>query len=509
MRSFRRLAFVSTIATYVLIFIGGLVRVSGAGLGCPDWPKCFGRWIPPLSYADIPAGIDPSTFNIALAWIEYGNRLAGMITGLLVLGTAILALVYFRKTARILYPTLLAALLTAFQGWQGGRVVASELQSILVSAHLLLALLIASLLLYVAQQTYFLDTTPETPESSYPKQAPRWIMLLWVAGLLQILLGTQVRTGLETVSAGYPLWSDLQWLGNVGLPYDAHMVFGTLLALFTGFVGISILKMSRQPSPLVTRVVWALCILVAFQLSMGFLLIAAGLKPLAQVFHLWLAGLYIGLTMVLYFGVRQTAASGSHAKGLQRVAIPLGIGVVVLALLAFFVINSAEASRQKIPVLGQIPEFHFVDQSGKPFGVDQFKGKISVVDFFFTNCQGPCPIMNGEFAEMYRKYAHSDKLQLVSFTVDPDRDSLAALVAYAKDFDISDARWLLVRGELAATANLCEKGFMLGGELPGEHSTKFVLVDDQARIRGYYDYDDAGQLKSLRSQLQLLVRGLP
>lgn len=509
MRSFRRLAFVSTIATYILIFIGGLVRVSGAGLGCPDWPKCFGRWIPPLSRADIPVGVDPSSFNISLAWIEYGNRLAGMVTGLLVLATAILALIFFRKTARILYPTLLAALLTAFQGWQGGRVVASDLQSVMVSAHLLLALLIASLLLYVAQQTYFLDSVPEDQESSYPKQAPKWVLLLWLAGLVQIVLGTQVRTGIETVSAAYPLWSDLQWLGNVGLPYDAHMVFGTLLALFTWFVGISILKMSRHPSALVTGVVWSLAILVAFQMSMGFLLIAAGLKPLAQVFHLWLAGLYIGLTMVLYFGVRQTAASGSHARGIGRVAIPVVIGVAALAVLAFFVIDSAQASRSEIQVLGQVPEFQFVDQTGKPFGVEQLKGKISVVDFFFTNCQGPCPIMNGEFAEMYRKYAHSDKLQLVSFTVDPERDSLPALVAYARDFGVNDSRWLFVRGEAGAISSLCEKGFMLSGELPGMHSTKFVLVDDRARIRGYYDYDDAAQLKLLRAHIQQLVRELP
>ena len=95
---FKKFALASTTATYLLIFIGGLVRVSGAGLGCPDWPKCFGRWIPPLSYNQIPVGFDVSNFNLTLAWIEYINRLAGMITGLLILITALLAIKNFRRT---------------------------------------------------------------------------------------------------------------------------------------------------------------------------------------------------------------------------------------------------------------------------------------------------------------------------------------------------------------------------------------------------------------------------
>jgi Uncharacterized protein required for cytochrome oxidase assembly len=94
---FFRSAIISTFLSYLLIFVGGLVRVSGSGLGCPDWPKCFGRWIPPTSIEQIPSHIDPTVFNIVLAWIEYGNRMLGIIVGLSITLMTVIALVYFRK----------------------------------------------------------------------------------------------------------------------------------------------------------------------------------------------------------------------------------------------------------------------------------------------------------------------------------------------------------------------------------------------------------------------------
>ena len=70
MKLFRTFSYLSTGLTYLLIFVGGMVRVSGAGMGCPDWPKCFDRWIPPTNISQLPDHIDPAKFNIVLAWIE-------------------------------------------------------------------------------------------------------------------------------------------------------------------------------------------------------------------------------------------------------------------------------------------------------------------------------------------------------------------------------------------------------------------------------------------------------
>ena len=175
MKSFRRVAFSTTIATYILIFIGGLVRVSGAGLGCPDWPKCFGRWIPPTNISQLPPDIDPTLFNFTLAWIEYFNRLVGVTIGFLIFIAAVLAFKHYRKISRIWIPSVAALVLVAYQGWQGGQVVASQLQPLLVSAHLVIAIIIVGLLIYATQQAYYIENPIADKEAVYPRRSKMWL----------------------------------------------------------------------------------------------------------------------------------------------------------------------------------------------------------------------------------------------------------------------------------------------------------------------------------------------
>ncbi|HET9703203.1 MAG TPA: COX15/CtaA family protein, partial [Vicinamibacterales bacterium] len=140
--SFQRLALWTTAVTYFLILVGGLVRASGAGLGCPDWPRCFGSWIPPASAADLPPEFNPSQFNPTLMWTEYLNRLLGVTVGFLILATTVSAWRHHRREPRIVWTTTAALLLTGFQGWLGGRVVAHELAAWIVTAHLVVAIVI-------------------------------------------------------------------------------------------------------------------------------------------------------------------------------------------------------------------------------------------------------------------------------------------------------------------------------------------------------------------------------
>ena len=182
--------------------------------------------------------------------------------------------------------------------------------------------------------------------------------------------------------------------------------------------------------------------------------------------------------------------------------------MILLAVIGLVVIDLANISRGTIEDYGSLPEFSFTGHHGEPFGSQEMKGKISIVNFFFTRCQGPCPMMNSRVSGLYQKYITSDRVQFVSISVDPANDSLAVLQEYAARFGVIDDRWIFVRGEREEVAELSEKGFMLGGELPSLHSTKLILVDGQGHIRGYFDSMDEDSLNLLTTQVRELLREL-
>ncbi len=305
MSKFRKFAFLTTVATYILIFIGGLVRVSGAGLGCPDWPKCFGRWIPPLNIDRLPPEIDPSAFNFTLAWIEYFNRLAGIVIGILILITAILAIRYYRRVKSIVYPSIAAALLVAYQGWQGSVVVSSKLEPFIVSVHTVLALIIVSLLVYVTQRAYYLELGVTTAADLFPKKISRESAVLWGAAILQALLGTRVRSAVEELRRAHPLSSDLNLMEMLSPEFYVHIVLGLLVIGFTFHIARALVKKSEQLPGLVRQSIYGMVILMMAQLVLGFALIVIGMPALIQVFHLWAASLFVGLNLVLYTALKR------------------------------------------------------------------------------------------------------------------------------------------------------------------------------------------------------------
>jgi cytochrome c oxidase assembly protein subunit 15 len=305
MSNFRRFTFLTTIATYFLIFVGGLVRVSGAGLGCPDWPQCFGRWIPPTSISQVPPEL-AGQFNMTLAWIEYINRLCGMTVGLLILFTALWAIFKFRSHKKILYPAMAAAILTAFQGWQGSVLVSSLLAPIVITVHMLLALLIVSLLIYTTAQAYFLEKKEQfETQAKVPKELPRWFGWLWLLGLIQILFGTQIRSAIEMIQKEFPNLHSNEWLSQVGFLNHIHMLIGVLLLAFTWYVFAKVKPFKNQMSTLVNQSALATALVVTVQLILGLVFVFFDLRPLTQVFHLWLASIYIGLVLFVYVSLKK------------------------------------------------------------------------------------------------------------------------------------------------------------------------------------------------------------
>jgi protein SCO1/2 len=115
--------------------------------------------------------------------------------------------------------------------------------------------------------------------------------------------------------------------------------------------------------------------------------------------------------------------------------------------------------------------------------------------------------MTANMAELYKLYEGSDKVHFLSVSVDPERDSLSVLQQYAKDHGVTDKRWLFARGELKDVANLLEKGFMLAADdLPTGHPSKFILVDNNGEIRGYYSGDDKSSIELLKNNIRDLAR---
>lgn len=296
---FQRLALWTTAITYFLILVGGLVRASGAGLGCPDWPRCFGSWIPPLSAAELPPQFDRSQFNPVLMWTEYLNRLLGVTVGFSIFATLVVAIRDHRRTPRILWPTLAAFLLVGFEGWLGGVVVEQDLAAWIVTAHLVVALIIVSLLLYATVYAFFGQDATRTPGA---RRALAWsTLLLIVVTLGQVALGAQVREHIdEALASGSPRSSALATVGQ----YDRWHRDGSLVVL--GLVLIVVLQVwSQHPnqSPL-ARAAYAMVALVGVQLALGLGLAYVGLTPGVQIAHLTAASLLLGAETVMFLLAR-------------------------------------------------------------------------------------------------------------------------------------------------------------------------------------------------------------
>ncbi len=296
MNIFKRFAVLSLVFTYLVIFIGGLVRVSGAGLGCPDWPKCFGRWIPPTDVSQLPAHMDPAMFNFTLAWIEYINRLFGVALGLIILTTAILAIIHMRKQPKVLYSSILATLLVAFQGWQGSRVVSSALEPFIISIHLFIALMIVSVLIYMVYHTYQEKTCPDRDKKPYLFYLFFGYYLLM---MIQIIMGTQIRSSLEIIRELYPLQMEIEWILKVGPVQTLHTWLGIGMSIGGVFLTVYTIINDFLKKEWQKRVLAGFTITLIVELILGFVLIWVGIPPAIQLLHLWTASIGMGLILAL------------------------------------------------------------------------------------------------------------------------------------------------------------------------------------------------------------------
>lgn len=178
----------------------------------------------------------------------------------------------------------------------------------------------------------------------------------------------------------------------------------------------------------------------------------------------------------------------------------------VLAAL-FFTLASCVPHSSSLPVYYDVPEFQLIAQDGQTFDSKVLAGKIWVADFIYTNCPGPCPRMTSQMHEVQNAIVNMPQVKLVSFTVDPARDTPPVLAQYAKEHGASAEHWYFLTGPPATLQKLDRDTFKLGNvDATLEHSTRFVLVDRQSRIRGYYDTSESRTIPRLIEDIYALAR---
>ncbi len=158
--------------------------------------------------------------------------------------------------------------------------------------------------------------------------------------------------------------------------------------------------------------------------------------------------------------------------------------------------------------VGVVPDFSLVDSTGNEFTKAQLVGKVWVADLFLTSCQGACPVMSKNMKTLHDKYTGNDRVQFVSFSTDPDTDSPEVLAEYANEHQADTNRWHFLTGPIEKINRMAgTEGFKVGvPETPMAHSQRFVLIDGNGHIRGYYDGMDEADTLRLKGDIDRLLQ---
>ncbi len=305
---YRRFGIYTIIAVYFLILVGGLVRASGSGMGCPDWPKCFQRWIPPTSISELPAnyrdlysenGVVVEEFNAIKTWTEYINRLIGVIIGLLVFVTFILSFGFYKSDLRIFLGSLLSFLLVGFQGWLGAKVVSSNLSPYKITIHMIMALLIVCILIYCivrAQKDILKIKSQFTSNRIYFLG-----LIVLLLSLIQLVLGTQVRQQVDFLAHQGTI-ERVSWIDSLGTIFLVHRSFSIILLILNIYLYFNLkVIFSNNKIPMFMSNCVLLCIAAEILVGVGlnYLDFPVYLQPLHLLFGSGLIGFQFVVLLII------------------------------------------------------------------------------------------------------------------------------------------------------------------------------------------------------------------
>ena len=300
MNRFAKLAIAAALATYLLIVVGGLVRATDSGLGCPDWPLCFGAWVPPLELH---------------AWIEHSHRLvAALAVGPLVAMVALITVFTKRRHDRpMLIAAIAAAVLVIVQAWLGGQVVIQQLRAELVTAHLAMALTVLALTIGIADRA--VNGAFFRPAAGSPIRLVAWT---GAAVFGQMVLGSWV-----TGSGAGLAFGDFPLMNGTLLPrivVDQQLVQVAHRALAVIVAGLVLWQWQRMrratAAPGLRRLASVAAVLVIVQLALGAANVWSRLSALFVVPHLAVGAALWATSVLLYLAVRRLpvaeTAAGTH-----------------------------------------------------------------------------------------------------------------------------------------------------------------------------------------------------
>ena len=326
---YRKFVKISLILVYLVIVAGAVVRMTGSGMGCPDWPKCFGYYIPPTEITELQfqpnryfekgqviivdeslkvAARDFTTtetyeaanwedytkhdyaiFNPTHTWVEYINRLVGALAGFAVLIMAFLSFKKFRIKKRITLLSWLSVLMMGFQAWLGATVVYSVLAPVKITVHMVMALVIVAVLLYL------LYISSEKEKKQFKTRTFQNLMLVAVVlTLIQVILGTQVRQFVDEQVRSLGYEAENLWLSDPDITFYIHRSFSIIVLL----VNLLLWWKNRNLSLNLNRINIVVG-LILLEAATGVAMYNFNFPFLSQPLHLVIASLLFGFQFYL------------------------------------------------------------------------------------------------------------------------------------------------------------------------------------------------------------------
>ncbi|HYG51513.1 MAG TPA: COX15/CtaA family protein [Flavobacteriales bacterium] len=330
-RKYIQIVRLTLVMLYLVILAGSVVRMTGSGMGCPDWPKCFGKWIPPSSEDQLPKdyqktyaekGIKkterfasliekfgfkevanelrkeakhrkPEKFNAAKTWTEYVNRLIGALAGLFVLISTLFAVRFYKTNSNWFWLSLLNLVLIVITAWFGAIVVATNLMPWIITVHMMLAVVL------VMNQVNLITKVVRPRFRINVSRGFRFLLFLSVLlTLTQIVFGTQVRQQVDVFSENMgEAYRDnwIYWVMNNGSTFIVHRMLSIALMLLTLLL-MYVSGRNRYGTPLLNFVFLFMLVEVALGVTLNY----AGMPQFAQPLHLLVGTIIVGMQVYIY-----------------------------------------------------------------------------------------------------------------------------------------------------------------------------------------------------------------